>query len=329
MPQLTVGMMKTVVKFGVLIIFTLFAAGCSTPLIAVPTITPTTVPSSTSTPVPTPTATATVTKTPIPTQTPLVRLGETHVINEGGFSVRVPISYASQIGERQVFISSLDGSLAISFASVDSTSSGEEIIDEYLNALASKSDGEFKKTPAEPVTVDGVEGQAFDLTGALAGSPLQGKTFIIPLGSNRSFFAFGISNISEDENAWKEHGGKVFEAVIASIEFMEPENTSSCPIATDMTYGYSMENAIRVGDGGDFFGGPARERAYLDNLRGPNGEPISYERTGSLNLEDTILDEYVITGLGNPVTLYLDIYKFEELKAPAGFTCAGSFDLSP
>ena len=145
------------------------------------------------------------------------------MIREGGFSVSVPITYGSQIEERQVFISSLDGALAISFASVESTSSEEEIIDEYLNALASRSDGEFEKTPAEPVTVDGLEGPAFDLTGSLFGSPLKGKTFIISIGSNRFLFALGISNISEDENVWESEGLQVFEAVVESVEFFEPE----------------------------------------------------------------------------------------------------------
>jgi hypothetical protein len=147
-----------------------------------------------------------------------------------------------------------------------------------------------------------------------------------------------ISNISEDETSWEDHGEKVFEAVIESVELFEPAicpggqcqgSTGICPVATEETYGYTKENAIRVGDGGDFLGGPARERAYLDNLRGPNGEPISYERTGSLNFEDTILDQYIISGLPTPVTLYIDIYKFEEPKVPAGFTCAGPFHLQP
>ena len=320
--------MKRLVKFCIRIVLMIFTVSCSPPLIAEPTPTATLIP--TSTPIPTQTATAIPTKTLTPTQTPVVKLGETHLIGEGGFSVRVPIGYTSQIGEREVFISNLDGTLVISFASVGSTSSEEEIIDEYLEALASRSDGEFERTPAEPMTVDGVEGQAFDLTGSLAGSPLQGKTFIIPLGSNRFLYALGIANISEDENAWEDHGSEVFKAVVESIEFFEPHSTDdTCVIATDPTYGYTMENAIRVGDGGDLFGGPARERAYLDNLRGPNGEPISYERAGSLNYEDTILDEYVITGLGTSVKLYIDIYTFEELKAPAGFTCAGSFNLPP
>jgi hypothetical protein len=319
--------LKRAIKFSFIIICILCVAGCSRPLFAPPTETPT------ATRTPTLTATATLTTTPTKTFTatpsPAVELGERHVINEGRFSVQVPIGYAAQIEERQAFISDLEGTLIISLAGVESTSSEEEIIDEYLDALAKRSEGTFEKTPSDPVTVAGVEGKAFDLTGSIFGSPLKGKTFIIPVGSGRFLYGLGISNLSQDEAAWEEHGSKVFEAVVESIEFVEPGSTDVCPIATDTTYGYTKENAIRVGDGGELFGGPARERAYLDNLRGPNGELIAYERTGSLNFEDTILDEYVITGLATPVTLYLDIYKFEELKAPIGFTCVGPFDLKP
>jgi len=316
-------------KTAFLIIFALLPLGCSTPLSAPPTEAPTVTRTPTKHPTPSHTPMATPTKTLTPTPSAIVRLGERHVISQGGFSVQVPFGYSAQIEERQAFISDLEGTLIISFASVDSTSSEEEIIDEYLDALAKRSEGDFEKTPSEPVTVGGLEGKAFDLTGSIFGSPLKGKTFIVPVSSNRFLYGLGISNLSQDEAAWEDHGSKVFEAVIESIEFVEPPSTDTCPIATDSTYGYTKENAIRVGEGGDLFGGPARERAYLDNLRGPAGEPISYERTGSLNFEDTILDEYVITGLASPVTLYLDIYKFEELKAPVGFTCVGPFNLKP
>ena len=251
------------------------------------------------------------------------------MISEGGFSVRVPIGYASQVESRQIVIADLDGTVIISFAGVESSASEEEIIDEYLDAVATRSDGEFMKTPSEPVSVSGTEGTAFDLTGSLVGNPLQGKTFIVPISEGRFFYALAIANTSEDENAWEDRGAKVLDAIIESIEFIEIQREATCQITTDDTYGYTKENAIRVGDGGELFGGPARERAYLDNLRGPNGEPISYEREGSLNFEDTILDVYVITGLGSPVTLYLDIYQLEELKAPVGFTCVSSFDTKP
>ncbi len=74
--------------------------------------------------------------------------------------------------------------------------------------------------------------------------------------------------------------------------------------------------------------GPARERAYLDNLLGPNGETLSYERKRSFSSGDTILDEYHITGSGIDATLYLDEYSYTPPQAPVGFTCAGEFPLS-
>jgi hypothetical protein len=259
-----------------------------------------------------------------------MELGERHIVPKGGFSFRIPFGYIAQIEERQAFVSDLEQRLVISFASVEEDSSSEEqIIDEYLDALARRSDGEFEKTPADPVTVGGLEAIAFDLTGSLAGFPVKGKTFVVPISTGRFLYGLAISNLFADEESWEHEGLKVLEAVIESMEWFEPESADICLVATDDTYGYTQENPIRVGEGSDLFGGPARERAYLDNLRGPNGEPISYERTGSLNFEDTILDEYVINGLATPVNLYIDIYKFEELKAPVGFTCAGPFNLQP
>jgi hypothetical protein len=320
---------KNVVTVSFIIVFTFALAGCSTSFFTAPTAIPSATHAPTSTSTPTQTPTATSTKTPTATPRPVVQLGERLTVPAGGFSFRVPIAYASQIEERQAFISDLEGTLIISFAGAQSTSSEEEIIDEYLDVIASRGDGEFEKTPADPVTVNGIEGQAFDLTGSMFGSPLQGKTFIVPIRSNHFLFGLAMSNLSSEEQNWEDHGSKVFEAVIESIEFVEPQHTETCPITTDDTYGYNKENAIRVGEGGEFFGGPAREKAYLDNLRGPNGEPITYERLGSLTFEDTILDEYIITGLASPITLYIDIYSFDEPMAPAGFTCAGPFNLKP
>lgn len=105
------------------------------------------------------------------------------------------------------------------------------------------------------------------------------------------------------------------------------QGLGTCPISTDETYGYTIENPIKVG--GDFFSGVQRERAFLDNLLGPNGEPLTYIRQGSLGGNDTILDAYEISGLDSPVILYVDMYHFEELRAPVGFACAGPFITAP
>ena len=71
--------------------------------------------------------------------------------------------------------------------------------------------------------------------------------------------------------------------------------------------------------------GPARERAYLAALRGPNGEGLRVVRRGSLRAPDgTILDLYEVayTGQSQPLRLYLDEYHEATLQAPQGLVCA-------
>jgi len=105
--------------------------------------------------------------------------------------------------------------------------------------------------------------------------------------------------------------------------------TSKCAISDDDAYGYSPERPIKV-DGGAR-DGPARERRYLDALRGPTGEGLQYRRLGSTLGPDktTILDMYEITygTPGKTVRLFVDEYHSEDLKAPKGFVCAVPFDL--
>jgi len=78
--------------------------------------------------------------------------------------------------------------------------------------------------------------------------------------------------------------------------------------------------------------GPKRERAFLDSLRGPAGQLVSYQRAGSCcpfrtpNGFDNsgLLDKYLVTyeGLAAPVTLYINFYDPGRPLAPAGFTPA-------
>ena len=103
--------------------------------------------------------------------------------------------------------------------------------------------------------------------------------------------------------------------------------------ASSGAFGTSEENPIRVAGLAD--GGPSSERAYLDRLRGPNGETVEYARIRSCcafrtprGIMDTgLLDVYEVTypGLDAPVLLYLNMYDPPEgeLAAPEGFTLAG------
>jgi len=99
--------------------------------------------------------------------------------------------------------------------------------------------------------------------------------------------------------------------------------------AKDPGYGHSEENPIRVGGGmGE---GPPNQRAFLDQLAGPNGEPLSYSRVGSccayftingLDGRTGLLDIYEVTwpGQAAPVALYITLYDWDTPLAPVGFT---------
>ncbi len=94
----------------------------------------------------------------------------------------------------------------------------------------------------------------------------------------------------------------------------------------DATYGYSKENAIKVG--GEM-NGPANERSYLNSLSGPNGETLIYKRSGSCCHFETknssfgmgMLDIYRVTyeGKKDTISLYINMYDKAKLKAPVGF----------
>ncbi len=93
-------------------------------------------------------------------------------------------------------------------------------------------------------------------------------------------------------------------------------------------YGYTETNPILVASLGAPTK-PANERAFLDRLRGPGGQRVSYRRRGSCGeLFPTpnsglpgVLDCYEAhyVGLAEPVVLYLNMYDPGEARAPAGF----------
>lgn len=101
-----------------------------------------------------------------------------------------------------------------------------------------------------------------------------------------------------------------------------------CATADDGAYAYTKEQPVQVG--GSPMYGAARQRRYLDALRGPAGERVQYKRQGSGPAPDgTILDTYVLTyeGLETPVTIFLDWYHYNPQKAPRGFTCGQPINL--
>jgi len=102
-----------------------------------------------------------------------------------------------------------------------------------------------------------------------------------------------------------------------------------CVVSTEADYARTPANPARVG-GSPLFGG-ARQHRYLETLRGPAGETITFARLPAVDSPDgeTLIDRYEVryAGLAAPVILHLDWYHYTELLAPQGFTCGQAFNL--
>ena len=102
-------------------------------------------------------------------------------------------------------------------------------------------------------------------------------------------------------------------------------------VSPDETYGFTAENPVRVGGGRS--AGLRNQLRYLNALKGPQGQAVTYERQASCCAFKTrrgavantaMLDVYTATwtGKATPVTLYLNMYRGGKLLAPQGFTGA-------
>jgi hypothetical protein len=103
----------------------------------------------------------------------------------------------------------------------------------------------------------------------------------------------------------------------------------SCPPASDPEYGLVQTKAIQIGGGPMYMS--ARQRNYLNALRGPQGQVLRIGDSigsGMLNIngpDRVIIDSYTVSyeGENGPVgkVIYMDAYHYEAPKVPAGFTC--------
>lgn len=116
-------------------------------------------------------------------------------------------------------------------------------------------------------------------------------------------------------------------ALVASACSSFKRSVSNQSSGESSTYGYTEENAIKVGGLRE---GPTLQRRYLNSLTGPNGEKVSFNRMGSccpfltpnaLFGNSGLLDRYAVTyeGKKDTVTLYLNIYDQAPLETPVGF----------
>ena len=97
--------------------------------------------------------------------------------------------------------------------------------------------------------------------------------------------------------------------------------------------GYGVSENSPVAIGGGFGEGSTRTYQYLNTLRGPHGEPVSYNRVGtccpfkSPNSPfggEAVLEVYEVTwqGLPEPKRLYFNWYEQGDIFLPVGFSSA-------
>lgn len=102
-----------------------------------------------------------------------------------------------------------------------------------------------------------------------------------------------------------------------------------CAVSIEPDYARTPQNPARVG-GSPLYGG-ARQRRYLESLRGPEGQPVTFTRLPAVDSPDgeTLIDRYEVTypGLATPEILHLDWYHYTEVRAPRGFVCGQAFNL--
>ena len=266
--------------------------------------------------------------TPQPTAPQLV---EVIPLPAAGFSFVPPIVLHTDLAPMQASLSNLDQTILISLA-VGSPQEGfalEEALSSFVANLErdipdlNSSSGSYLEIAGQPAI-------AAELTGTLFRDAFTGRITIALPEAGKPLYALALAVDPPLGEGWEVQGAGLYAAILDSIRFFDPVTQSaSCPVSTDPTYAFDQANPVRVG--GDAFGGPARETAYLESLLGPAAQPVTFERTGSLLYGGTILDAYTLTypGLESRVAIYLDEYSFETLYAPIGFTCSRSFPVTP
>lgn len=247
-------------------------------------------------------------------------LGPRRELEHGGFAVDIPEGYYPIYRPGMIILRDEESPMTLSVGGglEPAPVSLETGLNNFMLAMLQDIQDLSSGAP-ESSSVNGQDGIATDFQGTLGGDAISGRLLYFNNEDLQFLVVLGFS-LQED---WEQNGLSAYEGMIESIELFRPTPMEEfCPVSADPDFGLTQENPIRVGQG-DPITGPRMERDYLDLLRGPNGEPITYTRRGSLPTEDTIVDEYAVT-YGDPevtVVLYLDQYHDGQFRLPQGFSC--------
>lgn len=258
--------------------------------------------------------------------------GSAFEVIQGGYRFEAPYGSDVSIAASGTLISALDSSLLFSLNGINEMSaekSDEEILETLLKSLFSGEQSSYKKSNIISASLEGYEGAAYDFTGKFLGSQVEGRALVVKPEAKRYVSILGMAIVEENQALWATTGKEAFNYLLSRFRILPAEALKTavvCPVSPNAAYGFSPEEAVKVGGG--LLSGPLRERAYLDNLLASSGAPISYTWARSVETPDGIVDEYTLTVNGKEVTLYLDQYSYGVINAPRGFGCMGAFPIS-
>ncbi|GEM_PF-1269936 len=292
-----------------------------TPTISTLTETPT-VTAATSTP----RATMTFRPTPFPTPAEFIAEENERITSEmGGVSLIAPAGYEVILDGNVILINGeqfelqMMGFISAEYAEAVHMYSPMEALQAYMEYMLPEETSRIQLHNIHAQTVDGNVGSSFEISGVYGGEEIRGEGLVIIRNEQEILMGFAFN----ERYRWQNTGYLVFENLLRSIDFI---NVTPCTVAIDPYYGFTQDRPIAI-SGGEM-GGVYLEEAYLSNLRGENGMRVQYEFTGTVEYEDRILDSYSLDylGLGAPLTIYFDVYSFDQPRAPAGFICQGDFE---
>lgn len=160
----------------------------------------------------------------VPASSPVPTLGETRNVTAGGFSFQIPSDYSTSIEGGRVDLSDSLGSLLLHLYGEPEDvgdQSFEQIVDSIVSEAMVRGNGVYEKSPAYTVTVDGVKGSGYDLSGTYFGAPFEGQAVIVPRKSGGFFFGMGLALGKGEQGRWQKEGKAVFQAMLETVRFTD------------------------------------------------------------------------------------------------------------
>jgi hypothetical protein len=115
-------------------------------------------------------------------------------------------------------------------------------------------------------------------------------------------------------------GAAACAAILLGPSAAVAQTASVCSISSDPEFGRTVEKAVPIGGGVAVIA--ARQRRYLDALRGPQGQTLQIGTRTTTRTPNAIIDVYPVTWEGGEsFQLHLNSYRFGTPQAPQGLTC--------